>query len=100
MGLCKVEVTDYPCQNNIAACERLVRAVQQACKISIVVKDSVAITAELPSIIATTSCDIRVRPCMWYACYSMLWAVRGVLAYILNACMLPVYVLFVLASMF
>ena len=35
-------------------------------------EDSIAFTAELPCIIATTSCDIRVRPCVWCACYSML----------------------------
>ena len=28
---CKVEVTDYPDQNSIAACKRLVHAVQQTC---------------------------------------------------------------------
>jgi len=48
---CKEEVTDYPYQNSIGACKRLVCAVQQTCKISIVVKDSMAITAELHSII-------------------------------------------------
>jgi len=42
---CKVEITDYPYQNSIAACKRLVRAVQQTCKINIAVKDVMAITA-------------------------------------------------------
>ena len=70
MRPCKVEVTVYPYQKSVAACKRLVRAVQLTCKISIAVKGSMAITAELPS--ATTSCDIRVQPCVWYTCLCML----------------------------
>ena len=34
-------------------------------------EDGMAITSELPNIIATTSCDIRVQPCIRCACYSM-----------------------------
>ena len=49
---CKVEVIDYTYQNNIASCKRLERAVQKTCKISTAEKDSMVITAELPSIIA------------------------------------------------
>ena len=56
---CKVEVTDYPYQNSIATCRTADMQNQH-------------ITAELPSIIATTSCDIRVRPCVWCTCYNML----------------------------
>jgi len=83
---CKVEVTDYPNQNSISTCKRLVHPLQQIYKISIAVKDSMAISAELPYIIATTICDIRVRPCVWCTCNGMLWAVHGVLACILNTC--------------
>ena len=67
---CKVEVTNYPYQHGKAVCKRLVSAAQQTCKISI---DGMAITAELPGIIVTKTCDIRVWPCVWCACYNMYY---------------------------
>jgi len=61
-------------------------------------KDSIAITAKLPCIIATTSCDIRVQPCVWsILCYELYMAC---LHTCLTLVMLPVHVLFVRARLF
>ena len=80
---CKVEVIDYPYQNNIASRKRLERVVQQTCKISIAVKDNMAITTELPSIIVTT--NQRLAMCvvhMLHVCSMLLRVVYGILTYI------------------